>query len=365
MRTQASIDRALSRAGEANAFRPRSDRGILTRGEKRRAHMPHRVPAPFYIVVLNALLTASFIAACSGDDAPTDKPRADGGSQTDSSTPSPPVSDSAKFLSDYASSVCGMYEPCCESEGLGYERGGCTEWFRKVTAAYFRGEYNPDAAGSCLEHLADVRQADPQRCGNVLDFNEATLRTECQRAFAAERDGKTLGEKCLLASDCATAPGGDVICNGGRCFLERHGSAGDGPCYIGGNSGIEGTPTEAVRCEAKDGLYCHRSNNVCTPQVDDGEFCPFPGACKDTAICTGGTCVALPAEGESCLNAIPGAGGFCRAGSSCDVATLKCGAALEEGAACREPAQCASLSCMGGKCTKAEFTRALNCTGKQ
>ena len=31
---------------------------------------------------------------------------------------------------------------------------------------------------------------------------------------------------------------------------------------------------------------------------------------------------------------------------------------LEEGAACREPAECASGSCTGGKCTKPEFTRA-------
>jgi hypothetical protein len=308
-------------------------------------------------------------AGCAADNVPPDKTGdgGGGGTQTDGSDPPPPATDSAQFLMDYASSVCEMYEPCCQSAGLGYARGGCSEWFRKVTAVYFRGDYKPDAASVCLQHLAEVRAADSQRCGNVLDFDEATLRTECQRAFgAAERSGAPLGGKCLLAGDCASASAEDgaVICYSGNCLLQRQGKDGDGPCFFGGTSGIKGVPDESFQCNAKDGVYCDRVNNVCAATVADGEGCPTGAACKPTAICTGGRCVTLPGEGETCLNAIPGAGGFCRPGSSCDVATLTCSAPLKEGATCREPAQCESRSCMSSKCTKPEFTRALNCTGK-
>ena len=277
-----------------------------------------------------------------------------------------PDTEQARFLNDYAAAVCAMYEPCCGREGLGYDGAGCTTWFRKVTAAYFKGTFQQSAADSCLAELANVRAADPDRCANVLDFDKATLRDSCKQAFGpAARDGKALGEKCLLASECMSMPMPDatVICYGGVCLLERHGRAGDGPCYIGGNSGISGIPQEVARCEADDGLYCHRANNVCTEQVGDGEYCPYPGACRGGGTCSGGRCSVLPGPGEPCKNAVPGAGGFCRVGSACVIETLLCGDALPEGASCREPAQCASGACIGGKCIKPEFTRALNCTG--
>src|SRR5262249_16904600 len=152
------------------------------------------------------------------------------------------------FLMEYAAAVCAMYEPCCESEGLGYDGSGCTTWFRKVTTAYFRGDYSAADAASCLAKLAEVRASDRNRCANELNFDLATLRSECQKAFGASaRDGAAPGEKCLLAGDCARSSGETVICYSGTCVLQPRGAAGDGPCAAGGNLGL---PHELFTCEA-------------------------------------------------------------------------------------------------------------------
>jgi hypothetical protein len=314
---------------------------------------------------VGAALVALLWAGCSADKAEPDMARPDAGTQSDASTePDPPPSDGTRFLMDYAASVCAMYEPCCNEAGLGFAASGCTTWFRKVTAAYFKGTFSADGAQRCLGMLSDAREADAQRCANVSSFDAATLRSECQQAFAPlARDGNAIGGKCLLGADCAQASGETVICYSRVCVRELRGSEGDGPCYIGGTSGIEGVPDEIVTCHVEDGVFCHRGENACKPQVQDGEYCPYPNACQTTAQCIGGLCKVLPGEGESCLNGIPGAGGFCKPGTACDRSTLTCGPPLEEGVACREPAECTSGTCMGGKCTKPEFTRALNCTG--
>jgi hypothetical protein len=311
---------------------------------------------------VSSVLVCLLLTACSADDKgkPEKMPSGGGLDDGDAAVDVTAPSEGDAFLEDYAAAVCAMYEPCCKTEGLGYDAGGCTSWFSKVTAAYFKGDYLAEAASSCLSKLAEARAADAQRCSNVLDFNLATLRDECQKAFGATaRDGAPPGGKCLLAADCARPAGGSVICYSGTCLPERRGSAGDGPCYIS-----KTLPDEIVTCEAEDGLYCYRANNVCAPQVEDGELCPNANACKATARCIGGRCETLPGPGEACLNGIQGAGGFCRAGSACDRTTLICGEALEEGAACREPGECISGSCVMSKCAKPMFTNALNCTGK-
>jgi hypothetical protein len=142
-------------------------------------------------------------------------------------------------------------------------------------------------------------------------------------------------------------------------LLERRGANGDGPCSLLGQDLME----EQTKCNAADGLYCDRRENVCRPHVAAGEYCPFSDACGPDGLCRGGTCVALGGPGEPCANAIPGAGGFCRPGSTCDKTTLVCGEALPIGAACREPGECATRVCTGGTCGEPEFTRRLNCTG--
>jgi hypothetical protein len=266
-------------------------------------------------------------------------------------------------LQDYAASVCALYEPCCRSEGFGFDATGCRDWFQAVTKAYFTGEFRPDRGAACLDALSEARAADAARCTTVPVFDEATLREACREAFApAPRSGEPLGGKCLLASDCSSDERGAVICSSGNCLLQLRGSAGDGPCYATG-ANTSGPLTESVRCEAKDDLYCHRGDNVCLTRVGDGAPCPYPGACNATALCTGGICKRLPSVGEPCLNGVPGAGGFCAAGSVCDPATLNCGPGLEEGAACKESGNCAHGVCLDGKCAKSDFAKSLNCTG--
>src|SRR5688572_16234259 len=106
-----------------------------------------------YLLVLLAI-------ACGDDGDPQDpQPAADGGMAAYTGDAAPPNTEQARFLNDYAAAVCAMYEPCCKREGLGYDGAGCTTWFSKVTAAYFKGSFQQSAADSCLANLADVRAA--------------------------------------------------------------------------------------------------------------------------------------------------------------------------------------------------------------
>ena len=213
------------------------------------------------------------------------------------------VTDSEQFLLDYASAVCAMYEPCCEAQDGGYDAAGCTEWYSKVTAAYFRGTFRADKAAACLAELEDALASDPDRCANALTFDEATLRDTCREAFGpVAREGEPLGGQCLMAADCASAPEGEegnVICYSRTCLLERKGNAGDGPCYFGGNSGIEGVPNVAVTCDAASGLWCDRRYNVCAHHVANGEYCPFPNACGPGGMCRGDTPITEGAPDSS------------------------------------------------------------------
>jgi hypothetical protein len=290
---------------------------------------------------------------------------ADAGSTGSNNASIVPLSDGERFLTEYASAVCAMYQPCCNAAELGFDAGGCTEWFAKVTAAYLPEAFQPEAGAECLRAVAEARAEDPDRCSHVASFEEATLRHQCEQAFKAPaRDGAPLGGSCLLAGDCAASgeEGGQIICYGRRCVLERRGASGDGPCYAGGNVELE---QEMFTCDAADGVYCHRADNVCAPRVGAGEYCPYGNACDADSMCIGGTCRALPERGESCLNAIPGAGGFCRSGDACDVPTLTCGPGLAMGTTCTEgaPGQCASGVCDRGVCVDTDFSRHLNCTG--
>lgn len=276
-----------------------------------------------------------------------------------------PLSDGERFLQEYASAVCAMYEPCCNAGNLGFDAGGCTDWFARVTAAYLPEGFDAEQGAACLEALSAARAADPERCSTVGAFAEATLREVCTSAFKAPaREGSPLGGSCLLAGDCAASgdEDGSIICYGRRCVLEKRGADGEGPCYAGGNVELQ---DEMYTCNADDGLFCHRSDNVCRPHVAAGEYCPSNNACGSDALCVGGTCRALPARGEQCLNGIPGAGGSCRSGDVCDTATIVCGPGLDHGAACTtgDPGKCASELCVDGVCAASDFQQNLNCTG--
>src|SRR6185295_17873785 len=71
----------------------------------------------------------------------------------------------------------------------------------------------------------------------------------------------------VLAGDCASAEGGNVICYSGICLLERRGAAGDGPCVVTNDNGV---PTETFTCDPEDGVYCDRGANVCAVRVPGG-----------------------------------------------------------------------------------------------
>jgi hypothetical protein len=330
--------------------------------------IPLRLSAPSLRVLILASGFVALASACGGgNEANPGATSGTGGSGAtggmSASGGAPGTSEGARFLQDYAESVCAMYEPCCESKGLGFDRSGCKDWFQATTRAYFRGEFQPERGAACLQALSEARSADGARCTTVPVFDEATLRDLCREAFATPpRTGEPLGGKCLLAGDCSTDERGTVICSSGTCLLELRGAAGDGPCYVTG-ANATGPVTEYVRCDAKDDVYCHRGENVCKARVGDGEPCPYPGACDANSLCVGGICRRLPGVGEPCLNGVPGAGGFCAAGSVCDRVTVTCAPGLEEGAACKDSGNCAKGLCLDAKCVDSDFAKNLNCTG--
>jgi hypothetical protein len=254
-----------------------------------------------------------------------------------------------------------MYEPCCAAEQQGFDHAGCTSWFSRVTDAYWDGDFQADAAAACLQALSAARAADPDRCSNVSVFDEATFYAECQQAFTpSAREGAAPGETCTGAANCARAAGENAICYGNRCLIERSGSEGDGPCSL---VGVEPRPTEAYRCDAAAGLYCNRETNTCAPHAADQERCASGDACGPGAMCSGGLCHRLPAEGEECLNGIPGAGGFCAPGYVCNASTLLCGAGPITGEACSSDGDCSEGVCRDGVCASSDFLKSLNCTG--
>jgi hypothetical protein len=270
-------------------------------------------------VLGSSLVVAVACGSSDGNTHPRTEP--DGG---DSPQTMEPPADADDFFRAYARAVCRMYEPCCKAEQLGYDADGCIDWYAKVVGAYFSraGAYHTDRGQSCLDAVNAAIDADAERCDAVPSFEEATFYVQCGGAFGEPVKGS---------------------------------KAGEGPCGPGN--------AHAISCRGDLGLYCDRASDVCAPRVGAGELCPYPGACDAESQCVGGTCQGLPGPGERCLNAIQGAGGFCRPGSACDVQTLICGDALALGASCREPAQCATRQCSGGKCGDKEFTKSMNCTG--
>lgn len=283
-----------------------------------------------------------------------------GGTSSTGGTGGVPATPGAEFLVDYAVAVCTMYQPCCNADGRGFDLAGCRSWFSRVTNAYVGRDFDADKGAACLAAMADAADAEPDRCSNVALFDEATFWEQCSDAFSVSREGVALGEVCDLAGDCASSEEGPVICYGGRCLLQLEGGPGDGPCYF---QGSENRPLRAYTCNAADGVFCNRGTKLCEAQAASGEYCPYPNACDPTqAICSGGMCVALGAEGEPCANGIQGSGGFCQPGSVCERTTLICGPGLAEGAACQE-GQCESGLCLDGTCQKSDYHKSMNCTG--
>lgn len=271
-----------------------------------------------------------------------------------------PATPGGQFLLDYAAAVCAMYEPCCNADGLGFDLAGCTSWFSRVKDAYLGETFDAAKGEACLAAMADAAAADPDRCSNVPLFEEATFWEQCKETLTVTREGAALGEVCKLAGDCASSEEGPVLCYGGRCLLQLEGQPGDGPCYI---QGSEDRPLVAYTCSAKNGVYCHRATKTCLAQVGPGEQCPYPGACDPAqAMCTGGICRGYPAEGEACLNGIPGAGGYCAPGAVCDPVTVTCGPGPTLGEPCKD-GECTTGLCLDGTCQSSDYQKKLNCTG--
>ena len=124
---------------------------------------------------------------------------------------------------------------------------------------------------------------------------------------------------------------------------------------------VEEGATEIVMCEARDDVYCHLEDDVCTRFSKIGEPCSHMGACEAGSMCLSGYCRELPERGEQCLNTSPG---LCAPGSACDEEQSICGPPRAAGEECSDSFACASGSCLSGHCADPEFVARLSCTGE-
>lgn len=271
------------------------------------------------------------------------------------------------FLTAYSGVVCAMFAPCCAATPSGFDQGGCERWVGKVQGAFWSGDFHPDIAASCLASLRNAL-SDTDRCRTTA-YDDATLEPLCASAFTPPSNGGLpAGSACTSDEACDPPPRGTVDCAKGFCrALVPTQDEGASPC---GPSPAVSTPLGTVyECDRQAGLWCDRSANdgagACRKQVGDGALCPFSNACDAANMCVGGVCRALPGDGQACLNAVPGAGGFCAPGASCDPNTLICVAASvgenDAGRPCNTDLDCISRRCEGKKCVAYDFSMHINC----
>ena len=209
---------------------------------------------------------------------------------------------------------------CAGGAGLCAEGGACVE---------VPGEGRPCANKVCAGDLVCVAGT----CGVMPAPSNLTVGSSCGTSSqCAEGLGcvsgscaaaKAIGEGCDESAVCARgadcAPSNERVCRT---------KAGDGERCMGDD------------CSA--GLACDYTATfpVCRPLVALGEACDAGRTCVSGATCNAGTCVQLPAQGETCLF------GQCAAGLVCDPSSQLCGPRHALGETCFGPLECADgLAC--------------------
>lgn len=263
-------------------------------------------------------------------------------------------------LESFADDYCSLVEPCCKAAGLKGDGQQCRQIFEAFGTL---GSFDKSAANDCLEQ---ARAASTQP-----DFCDGRYEPEpCNRVITSKSGGrgsKKPGEPCEDDDDCAASPEGEVECASTsvdgmtvqKCQLQIKGKAGDKPCVAtidGSFRSLSGSfgddiPRRAYLCDVADGLRCSDDDacvriaavgEACTSAFDS-YACTTDGRCDDSA----NKCVARAAEGSACT---PSLRDECVQKAYCDAASKTCTATRPAGTACDVDDQCASRTCVNGKC---------------
>jgi hypothetical protein len=210
-----------------------------------------------------------------------------------------------------------------------------------------RLNYDEDLARECLDLYTDalgectVFGADPEI---IEQINET-----CSNVFSGDA---AVGEVCYADEECA----GDAECNVATDCQDQ--------CCTGTCVAVTPLPDAEIgeSCAAADcvsGAYCD-TNDVCQAVAGVGETCEGFGSCVTGAVCdfdfqtNTGTCVQLPAEGDTCdPELFFGIITCMRTDNWCDPADMVCKKKLAVGADCDvEIGGCADYAyCNAGTCT--------------
>jgi hypothetical protein len=251
----------------------------------------------------------------------------------------------AAFVGRY----CDIYKPCCTAAGLPGDGAACRATFASTSSP--RAKYDATAGDACIAGLMQ-QSGQPGFCeGSIVPPSD------CLRAFGGAGVGS-----CLQDADCAPSSQGDVRCvsatmNGQttlKCQTQILGSAGATPCvgsvrggvtlYAGTSSGE--IPDQGYLCDAADGLRC--DGTACVALTAEGASCMLSSDCIEADFCdaTTGTCAARKPIGAACIDQAL----ECQDGAYCQTTGMTCVAQMDVGGACTDNVQCLTGNCPNGTC---------------
>jgi hypothetical protein len=251
----------------------------------------------------------------------------------------------AAFIGNY----CAIYKPCCMAAGLPTDGVACRAMFASSSSP--QAKYDATSGDACITGLMQ------QSGQNGFCEGSIVPPSACARAF-----GGGAGGGCLVDGDCPPSTQGDVHCvigseNGAqvrKCQIQIPGQAGSQPCVGSIRGGItlySGTsdgslPDQGYLCDAADGLRCDGTS--CVALTAEGATCMLSSDCVDGDFCdaTTGTCAARKPIGSACIDQSL----ECQDRTYCELASMTCVAQMDVGASCTDNVQCLSSNCPNGTC---------------
>jgi hypothetical protein len=286
-----------------------------------------------------------------------------GGSEGPGATATPTTS------SELIDALCDSTGPCCALAGRDDGGKQCRSGLQAQLA---QGVFAPRAAADCL---AALRTSTPERICELV----SAPGSPCQMAIGPNRHpgSKAPGEDCRIATDCAAAEDGEVVCRGGLpppgapppptgpppgpianpwCEDQVRGKEGDGPCVgtvldrgiVQNPEGPGVRPARAYLCYRADNLQCDaQAGSRCQKPKPAGALCRSDAECGKDAYCRAivFTCRTLIPVGSPCNSEVA-----CVDQAYCPLDTRTCTAWLAAGEACTSDGQCRSKVCEGGRC---------------
>lgn len=219
------------------------------------------------------------------------------------------------------SEVCGAIEPCCNSEGFGFDRAACetqqNSECEASVAAVRAGNLIFDASqiDACLQNLplifgvscdfgfADfarvlkaIKPCDDIFSGMVPEGGSCRVDDECQTSpnrnvFCDEDSATCQGTTVVpLNGPCEVSEDLDTFCDEGLyCAVASLMPPLVGTCQPATPSGMPCDTSAPFNLECGFGFFCDGTTGVCTPGNRGGELCADDIECE-SFTCTQGRC---------------------------------------------------------------------------